>query len=85
MCSCILSPKTSSNKEELSLSVLRNPRSFYYYTGSEITIEDDVYFVNKDGRRSNGVLYDYTYSNNMDYCSHLRLFFSLGYINNKVD
>lgn len=66
MTSCILSPKTSSNKEELSLSVLRNPRSFYYYTGSEITIEDDVYFVNKDGRRSNGVLYDYTYSNNIE-------------------
>ena len=65
-CNLFKSKSKSSKKEELTFEALNGLRDFYKYTGEAITIENDVYFLNKDKRRSNGVLFNYTYENNIE-------------------
>ena len=68
LCSCSVFDKKEdkASKEELTLEALKNPVDFYKYTGNPISIEKDVYFINKDGRRANGILFDYVYENNIN-------------------
>ena len=65
-CNLFKSKSNGSKKEELTFEALNGLRDFYKYTGEAITIENDVYFLNKDKRRSNGTLFNYTYENNVD-------------------
>ncbi len=58
--------KKEDEKEELSLDAFHTNTTFYKYTGEPITIEKDVYFLNKEGRRANGSTFDYSYENNIE-------------------